>query len=294
MTVPSNLPSSKILFVDDEIDHFLPLLGIVGDLVPGIEIYTASSGGEGLEKAFEERPDLVFLDIRMPDMNGIDVCRRLKEDPRTEKTNILFLTSWEMDFRSQMEAIRLADDFLRKPVKAVELATRIRLMLRLRHYTRHLEAMVEQKTREISQQRRLAARSERLAALGTLAGGIAHEINQPLNAIKVTVDGLLFLEERKKELSREKLLESIKFVSSQGDKISEIIQHMRSLVRSGHTEDPKPFSLNAAVRSALELIETQISSHGIMLQLDIPDDAPRMSGYSTLMEQVVINLVINA
>jgi PAS domain S-box-containing protein len=146
--------------------------------------------------------------------------------------------------------------------------------------------------KERSEALRMADQASRLASLGTLAAGIAHEINQPLNAIKVTSDSFLFWEKKNKIFERDRIKQDFTLVSEQADKIDDIIQHMRGLIY----QEKKLTStdLNSVIQKALSFVGKQLKSHGIGLQLKLDKSLPLVKCQPTLMEQVTINLVVNA
>ena len=103
----------KILVVDD--DRVIQQLIEVNLELEGYEVVKASNGEEALEMFASERPDLVILDVMMPKLNGKDVCRKLKSDPETAKTPIIFLSAraQEMDVEAGLELG--ADAYVTKP-----------------------------------------------------------------------------------------------------------------------------------------------------------------------------------
>jgi len=120
----------KILLVDDEPD----ILEIVGYNLKseGYKVYTASSGREGVEKAKEFLPDLILLDVMMPEMDGIEACDQIKRVPALENTIIAFLTARGEDY-SQVAGFEAgADDYITKPVKPKVLTSRLKALLRRR------------------------------------------------------------------------------------------------------------------------------------------------------------------
>jgi PAS domain S-box-containing protein len=169
--------------------------------------------------------------------------------------------------------------------------------IELIHYRGKLATFVM--IRNITERKRIqealdkAQQAYHLASLGTLAGGIAHEINQPLTALKVKVDGLLYWGNRKPDMLRKNMIQNLRFISDQADKIDQIIRHMRSLIRH---ERPRtsPVDVNETVRKACSFMRQQLASHGITLKLKMSRSLPRVITNPTSLEQVVINLVQNA
>ncbi len=106
----------------------------------GYEVITASSGKAGLDAAFRDNPDLILLDIMMPDLTGYEVCQRLREDPRTHETPILFLTAMH-EMEDHLRAVDLGgDEVLTKPINKLELVLRVKSLLRLRDAVRTVAA----------------------------------------------------------------------------------------------------------------------------------------------------------
>ena len=99
----------------------------------GCRILTASNGKECLKLVRKTPPDAVLLDVHMPDMDGFDVCRRLKEDDSTNRIPVLFLTATAHDIRSKIMGLEMgAYDYLTQPVDNIELITRVKVMLRFK------------------------------------------------------------------------------------------------------------------------------------------------------------------
>src|SRR5262245_33003831 len=119
--------SEKILIIDDDLDT-LRLVGLMLQR-QGYQISASTSGQQGLDKAFNEEPDLILLDVMMPDMDGYEVTRRLRQNPSTMETPILMFTA-----KSQMEDKVIgfevgANDYLTKPTHPSELQARVKTLL---------------------------------------------------------------------------------------------------------------------------------------------------------------------
>ena len=118
----------KILIVDDESDILEFLTYNLKK--EGYEVHTASNGREGLELAQKLIPQLIVLDIMMPEMDGVEVCRRIRTIPELDKSVIAFLTAKNEDL-SQINALEVGgDDYITKPIKPQVFASRIKALLR--------------------------------------------------------------------------------------------------------------------------------------------------------------------
>ena len=131
------LTESRVLVVDDNVQN-LELL--VANLDPlGCKVSTAVDGIEALEKVRSAQFDLILLDIMMPRMSGFEVCRKLKSDPETRDIPILMVTALNElgDIERGVECG--TDDFISKPVNRLELLTRVKSLLRVRHLKNNLD-----------------------------------------------------------------------------------------------------------------------------------------------------------
>lgn len=120
--------SYRILLVDDEPD----ILEFVGYNLTreGFEVSTASNGVQAIERAKEFLPHLVLLDVMMPEMDGMETCRHLKELPELARTNIVFLSARGED-ESQLQGFDLgADDYITKPIHPRLLVSRLKAILK--------------------------------------------------------------------------------------------------------------------------------------------------------------------
>lgn len=122
------MEKAKILVVDDEPDILEFLRYNLAK--EGFDVITASNGVEGLQVAEREKPDLVVLDIMMPKMDGVEMCRALRANPVFNQTIIAFLTAREEDY-SQIAALDVGgDDYITKPIRPRVLISRIKALLR--------------------------------------------------------------------------------------------------------------------------------------------------------------------
>jgi len=119
----------KVLIVDDEKD-IVDLLKYNLDKENDFEVITALNGKAALEQALENKPDLILLDIMMPEMNGFDVCKKLKNNPITSNIPVLFLTAKENEIDEIIGLELGADDYIQKPVSPRKVIARVKSVLR--------------------------------------------------------------------------------------------------------------------------------------------------------------------
>ena len=131
------IAQSKVLVVDDNAQNLELLVAYLDTLKCGV--LTAVDGVEALEKVRADQPDLILLDIMMPRMSGFEVCRKLKSAPETRNIPIIMVTALNElgDIERGVESG--TDDFITKPVNRLELTTRVRSLLRVRHLRNELD-----------------------------------------------------------------------------------------------------------------------------------------------------------
>ncbi|MDY6913904.1 MAG: response regulator [Planctomycetota bacterium] len=133
----AKVSQSNILVVDDNTQNLELLVAYLDSL--GCKVYTATNGVDALQKVQDENPDLILLDIMMPRMSGFEVCRKLKTDPQMRDIPIIMVTALNelSDIERAVESG--TDDFITKPVNRLELITRVRSLLRVRHLKNELD-----------------------------------------------------------------------------------------------------------------------------------------------------------
>ena len=126
-----------VLVVDDNQQNLELLQAYLEDL--DCESVPAYDGVEAMEIVAKSAPDLILLDVMMPKMSGFEVCKRLKNDPKTSDIPIIMVTALN-EYGDIERAIDVGtDDFLSKPINKLELLTRVKTMLKLKHLTDKLE-----------------------------------------------------------------------------------------------------------------------------------------------------------
>jgi two-component system sensor histidine kinase/response regulator len=186
----SNDPNPvTIMVIDDEPANLSVLGGMLRDT--GWEVRAFRRGALALAAASPEPPDLILLDIRMPELDGYEVCQRFKADPNLRGIPIIFLSAFA-DLADKVRAFEVGGvDYVTKPFAEVEVLARVNTHLRLRRHQLELEDLVAQRVRELAEaHRRLqiwdGAKSDWLNVL-------SHEMRTPLNGV-IGISELLFME----------------------------------------------------------------------------------------------------
>ncbi|HWP96537.1 MAG TPA: PAS domain S-box protein [Syntrophomonadaceae bacterium] len=141
---------------------------------------------------------------------------------------------------------------------------------------------------------RYEAQVLKMTTLGIMSAGVVHEISQPLNAIKVLADGMLFWQEMGREMDSAKSLDAFHKISLQAERINEIIRHMRNLASTGKDREFSPSDLNSALTGTMQMLGQQLEAHGIEMELDLGQHLAPFLGQEERMEEVIINLMVNA
>ena len=166
------MQGARILVVDDQEANRQIVRDVLEPL--GYRIAEACDGEDALEAVAREAPDLILCDVVMPRRDGYAVCQALKEDPKTRLVPIVMLTSLDQ-LPDKVKAVELgADDYLTKPFNVVELTTRVRSLLSLKHFTdefEHASRVLESIALVVeSRDRYTGDHCRRLGRYGTLVG----------------------------------------------------------------------------------------------------------------------------
>jgi putative two-component system response regulator len=154
--VPAAPSRGNILVVDDTPANLTLLAKMLGER--GYRVRPVPSGGLAIKAAASDPPDLMLLDISMPEMDGFELCRRLKEDPRLREVPVIFISALT-ETEGKVKAFQRGGvDYITKPFQIEEVEARVETHLKLRRaqaelerYARYLEQLVEEKVKEISE-----------------------------------------------------------------------------------------------------------------------------------------------
>jgi len=171
----------KIIAVDDNLENLTALKNTLKDLY---EVYPCPSAAKMFNLLEHIQPDLILLDVEMPEMNGYDAARKLKSETQSSEIPVIFLTSMS-DAQSEMEGLSIgAIDYIRKPFVAPLLLQRIKTHLSIFEQEREIKHLLELKTEEVKLREAAEQEAENASrAKGEFLSHMSHEIRSPLNAV---------------------------------------------------------------------------------------------------------------
>jgi two-component system sensor histidine kinase/response regulator len=263
--------ASRILIVDD-IPQNIKVLG-ASLRKEGYEIEVALSGKEALEWVSEKPFDLILLDIMMPEMDGFEVCKKLKAMPEASKIPVIFLTA-KYDSDSVIKGFNAgAVDYLTKPFASEELMMRVKTHLTLRQRTQELE--------------RLNMSKDKFFSI------IAHDLVNPFHSLLGLSDVLAQNYDNYTNDERKTIIEYIRQGAQNGYKLlSELLEWSRENLQKSALK-LKPFSLADAVNEVIDSIRYAAQKKELQLIAHIAPDIVIMADYE-VTKIIIRNLTNNA
>lgn len=215
----------KILVIDDQEENVYMLKERLEN--EGYEISTAYNGKTGIEKTVNEKPDLVLLDVMMPEMSGLEVCRYLVKNPATSSIPIILVTA-KVSAEDTREGLQAgAIDYIKKPINKIELLARVKSALKLRDY--------QKKILEV----------EKLEMFSATVVTANHKIKQPLTLIKLALAALK-REAAKEPISRETIEKKLVYIETAVNEITAILNQFNTIEKpflSNYVRDIKMVDL---------------------------------------------------
>lgn len=264
----------RLLLVDDEPDFVDPLAERLE--MRGFAVSVARNAAEALDIAGRERTPLAFLDVHLPDMDGVSLLRQLRE--RSPDTDVVML-SGATEVATAVKAMRRgAVNWLAKPVD--------------------LDALLEE-CRRAGERRAAREKEARLAdaamlhTLGRVAEGVAHEVNNPVNIMMQAAGWIGDLLEPHDLPEAEELCKALDCIRAQSLRVREIT---RRLLICGKGLDPgtAPVDVAEAARQALEMLDGRLRGLHVRVETDLPPDLPRPPGSAVELRQICVHLLENA
>jgi len=259
----------RVLAVDDD-ERNLALL-IAKLEAEGYEIESARNGLEAIEKVHSFRPDIILMDVMMPQMDGYEALRRLKSKEETRYIPVIMLTG-RTEIEDKVIGFEVgAEDYIAKPYSLQEVAVRVKSLLRMR--------LLQNKLRE----------TEKMAALGGMVDGIAHEIRNPLTAIGGLARRLAEGETDPQHRGYTERI--IKYVERLERMLQRIDEYKTILVSNLKSSD-----INAVVTASVNDIREYIDGQGkdITVKAALMDDPPPVNLDYGNMKVALFNILQNS
>ncbi|MBI4783146.1 MAG: hybrid sensor histidine kinase/response regulator [Oscillatoriophycideae cyanobacterium NC_groundwater_1537_Pr4_S-0.65um_50_18] len=295
----------------------------------GFEVAIATDGERAIKQATLSQPDLILLDVMMPGINGFETCRRLKTAPATCDIPVIFMTALS-DTTDKVTGFSLgAVDYVTKPFQEAELIARVTTQLKLRHLHQTLELQVEQRTAELAdalqqvqQSQVQLVQSEKMAVLGQLVAGVAHEINNPVNFIHGNIthvqtyieDLLTFMQLYQQhsahsapelqnaaadldlEFIQQDLPKTLASMKMGTQRICEIVRSLRNFSRLDEA-DYKAVDIHEGIESTLLILQHRFKNKPESPEIRVIREygqLPPVECYAGSLNQVFMNILANA
>ena len=270
----------KILIVDDAPSNIQVAIEILKD---NYTVSVATSGEKALMLIEEGlNPDLILLDIVMPEMDGFEVCQKLKSNKNYCHIPIIFLTILENQ-QDMIKGLELgAVDYVTKPFESKVLKARVDTHVRLKRYQDDLVNNIQEKENILMDQ-------SKLATLGEMFENITHQWKQPLSIISM-VSSTIKMEQEMGSLTNENLLKLLGNIDNSVDYLANTVDDFRDfLIR----DNPKEyFKVKKLVTDTLKLLESKFSCENIEIEVNL--DNHEILNYKNDFVQVLMNLFTNA
>jgi two-component system, sensor histidine kinase and response regulator len=273
----SELQESKILLIDDSIQN----LKLLGNMLreKKYQIALAKNGIEGLKLVQKLMPDLILLDIMMPELDGFEVCKKIKEDVQTQDIPVIFLTA-KTSNEDLVKGFQIGGvDYITKPFNKEELFMRIKTHLDLKKA--HDKISLQAKTLE-----ELNATKDKMFSV------ISHDLRAPLGGIKSMLDLIYEGHSNHKSISP-KSLDSLKNAADQTYNLLENLLYWSRSQRGNLVNNPEQTNLYDLIVENIELLKSMARNKDIEIVNNVDEDVTAFADRN-MIKTVIRNLIINA
>ena len=280
------MPSKPTLLIVDDEERNIRLLKAMLT-AKNYNLLEASHGEEALRLVSETPPDMILLDVMMPQMDGFEVCRRLKEDGKTKAIPIIMVTALS-EKQHRIKAMEVgADDFISKPVDYTELTIRVNSLLRIKSYQDELSQSLQV----------IAAKNAKMEELERVRDGLAHmiihDLRNPLTAISAFLQLSIMDPGGLSEKNKERVERCIHF----SQELERMIQNLLDIskMENGKMElNREKISLPDLITETLKRFAPTVEERQISLSFSGNDNLPPILIDRSIVKRVVTNLVDNA
>ncbi|BAZ08625.1 two-component hybrid sensor and regulator [Calothrix sp. NIES-4071] len=312
--------SPFILIVDDNPTNLSVLSQALKSA--GYKVRMAVDGEDALAQVERAHPELILLDIQMPNVDGFETCRRLQANPATENIPVIFMTALA-DTENKVKGLSLgAVDYITKPFEQEEVLARVKIHYKLKRLTDNLEQQVVERTQALQKAQVQLVQQEKLSALGQLVAGVAHEINNPIGCIIGNVDAVQDyindllelidiyhekfpqknaeiedkLENIDLEYLREDLPKLIRAMKDGGNRIKSISNSLRTFSRAD-SDIKQKFNIHDGIDSTLLILRHRLKASEKRPEIKVITEysnLPEIECFPGQLNQVFMNILANA
>ncbi len=306
MTMKNAKPSKKSLIqIVDDVPENIQVLGkvLAGH---GYKVAVSGNGKDALAALTHIQPDLILLDVMMPGMDGIEVCKRIKSNKKSADIPVLFISAQsEVDYKLRGFKAGGAD-YISKPFDAVEVLARVETHLKLKHamdtiqgHNEELENLVQARTRELVQ-------AERRAAFSLFSKGIVHNLRGPLTAIYGGIQLLQIKKEKIDTLQIEgvpaeidsylKLVAKyVGIINLASQKLNDMIQSLLTKFKTDSSQLVEKIELNQLLKKEISFLTANPRfKYKVKKTIDLSSELLYTKVIPGEINQIVENIVLNA
>jgi len=270
--------SQKTLLIVDDVPANI---GVLTELLKsvGFKVLIAQNGKRAIQKAEYAHPDLILLDVMMPEMDGFQACRILKSQERTKEIPIIFMTAL-VDTVDKIKGFELgAADYITKPIQHEEVLARVNAHINLYK----LKNQLQTRTAELEQ---------RNMQLEAFSRTVAHDLKNPLNTVIGYADELVEICTEDKLLD-EDLMSQLDSVAKAGHKMEDIINALLLLAKASQAEniDLQPLDMFDIIKQVQQRLAYALGA--CKAEITLPDTFPIAKGYAPWVEEIWANYISN-